>query len=248
MAKSGRNRRQQPAIYWELAPWFHLLTHPKSYAGEARHVVRTLKPERGQKPTMLELGSGGGNNAFQLKKHFTLTLSDLSPGMLKLSRKINPECEHVVGDMRSLPLKRSFPFVFVHDAVMYMLSERDLARAIKTAFVHCAPGGIALFQPDFVRESYRPTRERGGHSDGARKLSYVETAHPLAESANFVDVDFTLTLREPDGGARRVVDRHRVGAFPRATWISILRRAGFRVRCATDPWKRVCFIATRPLA
>lgn len=245
MARKER-KAQRPAIYWELSNWFHLLTHPSDYAGEARYAVRLLRPGRGEKPAMLELGSGGGNNALHLKKRFTPTLTDLSPGMLALSRKINPECEHIVGDMRSLRLKRSFSFVYVHDAIMYMLTERDLARAVKTAFVHCAPGGTALFQPDCVRETYRPMRERGGHSDGARKLTYVEITHPLVAGANAADVEFKLTLRERDGTERRLVDRHRFGVFPRATWLSLLRGAGFRVRTLTDPWKRSCFIATRP--
>ena len=42
-----------------------------------------------------------------------------------------------------LSTSNSFDAVFVHDAVVYMTTEADLALAIKTAFVHCRPGGIA---------------------------------------------------------------------------------------------------------
>ena len=48
--------------------------------------------------TVLELGSGGGNNASHLKAQFRMTLVDRSPGMLAVSRALNPECEHVEGD------------------------------------------------------------------------------------------------------------------------------------------------------
>ncbi len=41
-----------------------------------------------------ELGSGGGSNAVHLKAHFALTLVDLSEGMLEVSRRLNPECQH----------------------------------------------------------------------------------------------------------------------------------------------------------
>lgn len=206
---------------------------------------RTLLPVRpAVKPTMLELGSGGGNNALHLKKHFAMTLTDLSPGMLALSGKINPECTHVVGDMRTLRLKRRFDFVFVHDAIMYMTTERDLARAIKTAFVHCKPDGIALFQPDFVRETYKPVRERGGHRDGRRALRYVEVSHPLAHGATSADVDFHLTMID-DGVAHTRVDRHAVGVFSRATWKRLLTGAGFAVKRVSDPWRQDCFIAMR---
>lgn len=233
----------RPKLYWALAPWFHLLTHPKSYAGEARWVRQTLLTRRaGVKPTMLELGSGGGNNAFHLKKHFQLTLTDISPRMLALSRRINPDCDHFVGDMRSLRLKREFDFVFAHDAISYMSSERDLLRAMRTAFAHCKPGGVALFQPDDVRETFRPSSRRGGHRENGRSLKYVEVTHPLAKGASAVDVDFHLTLTDANG-SRTMSDRHRVGVFAKATWLALLSETGFRARAIIDPWKRACFLA-----
>ena len=74
----------------------------------------------GEATTLLELGSGGGNNASHLKHRFECTLTDLSPEMLALSRTLNPECEHIEGDMRTLRLERTFDAVFVHDAIAYI--------------------------------------------------------------------------------------------------------------------------------
>jgi SAM-dependent methyltransferase len=235
-----------PALYGELAPWFHLLTHPKSYAEEARFAARLLMPDgMGERPTLLELGSGGGNNAFHLKKRFKMVLTDISPQMLALSRTINPDCEHIAGDMRTLRLKRRFDAVLVHDAISYMTSERDLARAIKTAFVHCKPGARALFLPDDLRETFKRKRERGGHSEGGRSLRYVQSVGELAKSSTTVDVTFTLTLTERDGSRRTVIDRHVVGVFARETWLRLLCDAGFRARVVVDRWCRANFLATR---
>lgn len=36
---------------------------------------------------------------------------------------------------------------------------RDIDAAIRTAFEHTAPGGVALFQPDFVRETFEERTE-----------------------------------------------------------------------------------------
>jgi SAM-dependent methyltransferase len=236
-------------MYWELAPWFHLVTHPKDYAGEARWVRRQLLPRRlAERPSMLELGSGGGNNALHLKKHFDLTLTDLSPPMLRVSRAINPECEHIAGDMRSLRLKRQFDFVFVHDAISYMSSARDLRRAVKTIFVHCKHGGIALLQPDEVRETFRPSRESGGHRIGGRSLRYSQLTHALQAKTDAAFVDYTFTLKERDGTTRTSIDRHKIGVFSRAMWLAALRAQGFRARTVVDPWRRVCFVAMRPAA
>src|ERR1043166_358939 len=91
-----------PKLYGELASWFHLLSSPPDYAEEAEF-ARSLIVEAAATPpyTVLELGSGGGNNASHLKAHFKMTLVDLSEGMLDLSRRLNPECEHICGDMKT---------------------------------------------------------------------------------------------------------------------------------------------------
>src|SRR3990172_4246630 len=139
----------QPRLYSDLAEWFHLLTAPADYAEEAAFYRRVLADACAKPPILLlELGSGGGNNASHLKAHFQMTLVDLSPSMLAVSRALNPECEHIEGDMRSLRLGRSFDAVFVHDAIAYMTGESDLRSALETALVHCRPGGAALFCPD----------------------------------------------------------------------------------------------------
>src|SRR5579883_834781 len=164
-----------PLLYTDLAGWFHLLTAPHEYEEEAAVYRAALLAHAPRTRTLLELGSGGGNNAWWLKRDFACTLSDLSQPMLDLSLRVNPDCEHVQGDMRTLRLGRTFDAVLVHDAVMYMLTEEDLRRAIDTAYVHCNTGGVALFVPDFVRETFAPGTECGGNDgDDGRGLRYLE--------------------------------------------------------------------------
>lgn len=220
-------------LYDELADWFHLLTAPEDYADEAaayRDAFFAAGVRRGG--TLLELGSGGGNNASFLKRDFICTLTDLSPRMLELSRTLNPECEHLEGDMRTLRLGREFDAVFVHDALMYLTSEDDLRRAIETAFVHCRAGGAALFAPDCVSETFAPRTDCGGHDGLGRALRYLEWAwDPDPEDNTFI-ADFAILLRE--GYSIRVIqDRHVEGLFPRATWLRQLSDAGFVLSAST---------------
>ena len=134
----------QPRLYRDLADWYPLLTPVADYAEEASFYRRLFETHCQQPPrTLLDLGSGGGHNAAHLKATLTCTLVDLAPAMLELSRRLNPECEHLQGDMRSIRLGRAFDCVLVHDAVSYMASRADLASAIATAFEHTAPGGVA---------------------------------------------------------------------------------------------------------
>jgi SAM-dependent methyltransferase len=218
-----------PRLYGPLAPWWPLLSAPSDYAEEAAFYQRILE-DTGAAPleTVLELGSGGGNNASHMKRRFRLTLVDASEGMLDVSRALNPECEHIRGDMRSLRLGREFDAVFVHDAIAYMTTEDDLRAAIATARVHCRPGGAAIFAPDHVRETFSDYASHGGH-DGAdgRGLRYVMWCWDPDPADSTHCMDFAYLLREADGSVRAELDRHVVGLFPRATWLGALDGARF---------------------
>jgi SAM-dependent methyltransferase len=215
-------------LYGELASWWPLLSPPADYAAEAAAYERCLVEGcRLPAATLLELGSGGGNNASFLKARFHATLVDPSPGMLAVSRALNPECEHLTGDMRSVRLGRTFDCVFIHDAVCYMTSLADLRLAADTAFVHTRPGGAALLAPDFTRETFRPGTDHGGSDDGARGLRFLEWAwDPDPDDSTYV-VDYAYMLREGDGSVRVEHDRHVEGLFGRDEWLAVLAGAGF---------------------
>ena len=240
-------------LYRELASWWPLLSAPSDYEEEASIYQRILLETHGGAPrTLLELGSGGGNNASHLKSRFEMVLVDLSPGMLEVSRALNPECEHVQGDMRSVRLGREFDCVFVHDAVVYMTTEADLRKAIETAFVHCRPGGAVLFAPDHVRETFRPSTDHGGHDGAGRGLRYLEWTWDPDPDDGMYFVDYAYLLREGDGRMTVEWDRHVEGLFPRAEWIKLMTDAGFQPRgipvdhSALEPGSYEVFAARRP--
>ncbi len=162
-------------FYGDLATWWPLISPPEEYAEEAAYAATLLRSASSPVHEVLELGSGGGHNAVHLKAHFAMTLVDLSEEMLDVSRRLNPECDHRMGDMRSVRLGRGFDCVFVHDAIDYMTTEADLRQAIETAFVHCRPGGVAVFGPDHTKETFEePTDHGGSDGDGGRGVRYLE--------------------------------------------------------------------------
>jgi SAM-dependent methyltransferase len=239
-------------LYSELAGWFHLLTAPEDYADEAREYARVMEDGCvGPLTTLLELGCGGGNTASHLKGRYLCTLTDLSSEMLAVSRSINPECEHVQGDMRSLRLGRDFDAVLVHDAVMYMTTEDDLRAAMATAFEHVRPGGVALFVPDCTRETFAQRTDHGGHDGDRRSLRYLEWTQDPDPSDSSYDVDFALLLREDGEPMRLVHDAHVFGLFGREEWLAWLCDAGFvssavRLDVEADVADYVGFLGTRP--
>jgi SAM-dependent methyltransferase len=237
-------------MYTELAPWFHLLTRPADYWDEAAFVARVVDEVAiGEARTLLELGSGGGNNASHLKARFECTLADISPDMLALSRSLNPECEHLEGDMRSLRLGRTFDVVFIHDAIGYLTSEADLRAGIATAAAHVRPGGVVILTPDATTEIFKPRTDMGGHDgDDGRSLRYLEWIHPTTTST--YDVDYVIIARSAADDLRVVHDRHTLGLFPRATWERLIQEAGLELVDTTveNPYEleQAAFVARRP--
>jgi hypothetical protein len=220
-----------PKMYEELASWWPLLSSPAKYEEEAGLYATALVAACGHPPrTLLELGTGGGNNASHLKQRCDMVLVDQSPEMQAISLALNPECEHLLGHMRTVRLGRQFDAVFIHDAVAYMTMEADFSLAIDTAFVHCRPEGAALFAPNFVRENFRTSTEHSGQDDEIRGLRYVAwTRDPDPTDTTYV-VDYAYLLRTSDGAIRVEHDRHVEGLFSRADWLRLLAEAGFEAR------------------
>lgn len=240
-----------PRFYGDLAAWWPLISPAEEYEEEASFAATLLHSASVPVREVLELGSGGGHNAVHLKAQFALTLVDLSEGMLGVSRRLNPECVHHAGDMRSVRLGRTFDAVFVHDAVDYMTSEADLRRAVETAFVHCRPGGVALFMPDDTRESFRPTTDHGG-TDGldGRGVRYLEWSWDPDLADTWTTTEYVFLLRVAGGTVETVHDTHRLGLFARGDWLRVLGDAGFDAEAvqevtSEDRPPRTCFISRR---
>jgi SAM-dependent methyltransferase len=222
-------------FYGELAVCWPLISPPEEYAEEAAFAATVLRSAAVPVREVLELGSGGGHNAVHLKASFAMTLVDISEEMLAVSRRLNPECEHHRGDMRSVRLGRTFDAVFVHDAVDYMTTEADLRRALETAFTHCRPGGVAVFVPDCTSESFEATSDHGG-SDGAdgRGVRYLEWVWDPDPEDTWALTEYAFLLRDVNGSVRVVHETHRLGVFGRAGWLRLLADAGFEPRAVTE--------------
>jgi trans-aconitate methyltransferase len=180
-----------------------------------------------------------------------MTLVDLSPEMLAVSRSMNPECEHIQGDMRTVRLDRQFDAVFTHDAIMYMTTGNDLRSALETAFVHCRPGGVALFTPDCTHETFRPATSHGGHDSEERSMRYLEwTRDPDPTDTSYI-VDFAYLLRE-GRDIRCEYDQHIFGVFGREDWLHWITEAGFEARTVPfehseiEPGSSELFLGVKP--
>jgi SAM-dependent methyltransferase len=236
-----------PKLYDSLAGWWPLLSPPGEYEDEAADLLPRLRTSSTvPAPTLLELGSGGGSLAYHLKSHFRMTLTDLSSGMLAVSQAVNPECEHLQGDMRSLRLRREYDFVLIHDAIMYATAPIDVQSTLRTAAVHCRAGGLVVVLPDHVRETFSPATDHGGNDapDG-RGLRYLEWVWDPDPADDTYTVDYAFLLRSNDGAVSVVHDRHIEGLFSRTQWLGWFDEAGIPAHSEIDPFGREIFLGSK---
>jgi hypothetical protein len=127
--------------------------------------------------------------------------------------------------MRTVRLDHQFDAVFIHDAIVYMTTEADVRAAIETAFLHCRPGGAALFAPDHLRENFAEDTEHGGHDDDdeGRRLAAVAERGGLRGPAG--------AARAPRGRARTARGVRGAAGRCRGAW----RRSGAR-EIIPVPW------------
>ena len=219
----------------ELVSWYRLVDPPADHAEEAEifhdAFQRAIEPAP---ETLLELGAGAGHNALHLKRWFRCTLADLSPEMSGLSQQLNPECEHLIGDMRSMRLGRTFDAVLVHDAISYMRTRDDLHDALQTVFVHTRPGGAAIIAPDHYRETFEEQTLTEHASEGERTLHNLMWHWDPDPSDDECTTEFAMLMR--DGKEVRAFhEAHVGGLFSRTTWEELLADVGFQVEPLPRP-------------
>lgn len=221
-------------LYTDLASWWPVISPPEEYVAETAYALALLEQVvGGPLSSLLELGSGGGHMAHWVPRTIDLTLVDLAPAMVAASQALNPDREHVVGDMRTLRLGRLYDAVLLHDAVCYMLTEDDLRAALATAAAHVRPGGAVLILPDAVEDDWQPGTEARANAVGDRQASYLEWQH--TQRGCVVTTDYVFLLKDGDGPVVSVQDTHQCGLFDRATWWRLLGEAGLTLQTPELP-------------
>ncbi|NOY26854.1 MAG: class I SAM-dependent methyltransferase [Oligoflexia bacterium] len=223
-------------LYTDLADWWPLLSPPEDYADEAQRYLELFTSALGQVPhSLLELGSGGGHLAVHLPSEMDLVLLDLAPAMLAASQRLNPTRRHVLADMRSCSLGRSFDAVLLHDAVMYLTQPQDLVATCRVAAAHLRTGGALLVLPDLVAETFAEGLAVGGGGpdwsgpdDAGRSARMMEWTWDPDPADSTYRVDMSFLLRQPDGTVQAIHDVHTMALHSLQTYWDCIRAAGLR--------------------
>lgn len=204
------------------------------YAHYCRHITGLIE-QHAKRPvhTLLDIGCGGGKNAFNLKQKFSVTGADLSPAMLAQARELNPESVFIHGDMRTFRLGRTFDAVLMDDAISHMTCLADFEAAFRTASAHLDPGGILVATPDVTTETFRQNRTtatpatRKGTRDDI-DVVFVENVYDPDPADEHYELTILYLIRD-QGQFRLETDHWMMGLFSLETWRRVLLESGLEV-------------------
>ena len=214
-----------PKMYDELASWWPLLSAPEDYAEEAGFYgrpagagVRRSSAHRArarQRRRQQRLASQDRASAW--------SLVEPSAGMLEVSRALNPECEHVEGDMRTVRLGRQFDCgLRARRRLLHDHRGRSPAGRSRPRSSIAAPVAPRSSRPITCARHFRPSTDHGGHDDETRGLRYLRVdlgsrsggLHLPGRVRVSCCAHPTVPSRRARSARRRPLRRARLASFP----------------------------------
>lgn len=214
-------------LYKELSDWWPLMSPHTEYEEEASLYLDIIRRHHPGVRKAVEFGAGGGSNAFYLKQHFPMTLTDLSPDMLDVSRRLNPDCPHVLGDMRTIDAGTEFDLVFIHDAITYFTEKADLLAVMENAKRHLNKEGILFIMTDQFEETFQPAAIHGGIDKEGRGMRYLEWTFDSDPGDHVTETEYLYIMKDEKGEITREHDSARSGLFSMPEWEALLAEAEF---------------------
>jgi len=229
MDKSSQNNDQR-RLYSDLAWLWDIVSPLDEYLDETETFVDILnKWSELPMETMLHLGSGRGQNDYVFKDYFEVTGVDISSTMIDTAKKLNPEVDYQLGDIRKIRLGKKFDVVTGVDSFDYLTNYDDLKATFVTAYEHLKKGGLLMFILETTKESFIQN-DIITHSNERddEMLTVVENRFdPDPDDDNF-ELTYVYLYRK-NGKLEIYNDRHLCGLFEEDKVIEMLQETGFEV-------------------
>jgi ubiquinone/menaquinone biosynthesis C-methylase UbiE len=221
-------KKNKKLISYNDLAWTELIvTSPKECKKETELFCNTIKNNSKIKPkTLLHLGCGAGIYDHNFKKHFKVTGVDISNGMLKIAKKLNPKINYIKGDMRNVKINAKFDAVVIPDSIGYITTLKDLRKTINTAYSHLNIGGILLIvahiRDNFNENNFVYTGKLKGVEITIFENNYI------INKTNYEATIVYLIRRK--GKLEIYTDRHKLGLFNSKEWLALLKRKHFSIK------------------
>jgi len=222
--------KNQWRLYRDLTWLWPIISPPEEHIKENEKFSKLLRAcSSDEIQTLLNLGCGGGHDDFTLKKYFNITSVDISPAMIDLAKRLNPEVTYKIGDMRTIRIAQVFDAVLISDSIAYMLTKDDLLASFRTAFTHLRPGGVMLTLVEETTESFQQNKTLcSTHIKDKVEVAFVQNYYDPNPKDTTYEVTLLYLIRRR-GHQTIEADYHQCGLFSLETWKELLQETGFQV-------------------
>ena len=162
---------------------------------------------------ILDLGCGTGNLTLPLaQRGYSLTGGDISAEMIAMAKskaeRKDIQIPFFVQDMRQLSLSGK-PFdaiISACDSLNYLVTAKDLRRALRAVFQHLMPGGLFLFD---LNSTYKLQEIYGesSYADLGTDFAYFWD-NEYDQDSSICRMELTFFLKAEDGLYQKVTEEH----------------------------------------
>ncbi|OYX84642.1 MAG: SAM-dependent methyltransferase [Flavobacteriales bacterium 32-34-25] len=126
--------------------------------------------------SILEIGSGTGNLAQRfIKNKQNYTGLDYSKRMISISKKRNPNCHFIHGDMRDFNLENKVDAIIITSrSTSYLITNNDINDTFSSLHQNLTTNGVIIF--DFI--------------DANRFIPYIKQNNPITHTAQHKNTNF----------------------------------------------------------
>jgi SAM-dependent methyltransferase len=213
--------------YNNLAWTEPIISPPEEYHQEIETLSKTIINNSEFKfKNILHLGCGAGIYDYTFKRFFNVTGVDISDGMLKIAKKLNPEVKYIHGDMREIRLKSRFDAVVIPDSIGYMTTIKDLRKAIKTAYSHLNTCSILLIIAH-IRDIFKENNFIYTGSKKDIKITIFENNCIINKTSYEATIVYLIRHKKT---LEIYTDKHTIGLFNLSTWNKLLKENNLSIK------------------
>ncbi len=217
-------------LYKDLSWTWPIISPPEEYDEEGQAIFdKIIEYAAIETNSLLNLGCGGGNMDWFLKREFQITGVDLSENMLTIARKLNPEIEYIKGDMRDIRLDKKFDAVMIHDSINHILTLKDLKKVFDTAYYHLKKDGLVITFVEMWPERFEQNMVQTLHGEEDDiEITFIEHYYDSDPDDSIYECTFIYLIRR-SGNLAVEHDHHLFGIFPLDDWDETIGSSGFKV-------------------
>ena len=219
----------------------------KDYRAEAQLLTGIIdRYLRSGGKLLLDVACGTGCHLEQLKSRFETQGLDISPELLALARRRNPDVPFHQGDMADFRLQQRFDVITcLFSSIGYVKTLDKLGQAVDCMASHLLPGGLLVVEPWFAPGEWQSGTVHATFVDQP-ELKIARMNISLAEG-RLSYCDFHYLIGTPQG-IEHCVERHELGLFETHEMTSAMEAAALEVTYDPDGLTgRGLFIGLSPL-